>query len=50
METKERWLGRAHREGWLCIFEHEADRPLARLEAARPGRFRAVPVPSPGAP
>jgi glyoxylase-like metal-dependent hydrolase (beta-lactamase superfamily II) len=44
METKARWLARAHDEGWLCIFEHEADRPLARLEEERPGRYRAVPV------
>jgi glyoxylase-like metal-dependent hydrolase (beta-lactamase superfamily II) len=46
MENKERWLGRAHREGWLCIFVHEADRPLARLEEERPGRYRAVPLAS----
>lgn len=44
MENKELWLGRAHREGWLCIFEHEADRPLARLRETKPGRFEAVPI------
>lgn len=44
MENKELWLGRAHREGWLCIFEHEADRPLARLTETKPGRYEAVPV------
>ncbi|HUP42762.1 MAG TPA: MBL fold metallo-hydrolase [Thermoanaerobaculia bacterium] len=44
MATKDHWLGRAHREGWLCIFEHEADRPLARLDEERPGRFRAEPI------
>ncbi|MFP3942221.1 MAG: MBL fold metallo-hydrolase, partial [Thermoanaerobaculia bacterium] len=44
METKDHWLARAHREGWLCIFEHEADRPLARLAEERPGRLRADPV------
>jgi glyoxylase-like metal-dependent hydrolase (beta-lactamase superfamily II) len=44
METKARWLDRAHREGWLCIFEHEADRPLARLVEERPGRYRADPI------
>lgn len=44
MENKDLWLGRAHREGWLCIFEHEADRPLARLAEERPGRLRAVPI------
>lgn len=47
MENKELWLGRAHREGWLCIFEHEADRPLARLREIKPGRYEAVPVESP---
>ena len=44
METKARWLARAHDEGWLCLFEHEADRPVARLVEERPGRYRAVPV------
>lgn len=44
MESKDLWLGRAHREGWLCIFEHEADRPLARLVEERPGRYAAVPI------
>jgi hypothetical protein len=44
MENKELWLGRAHREGWICIFEHEADRPIARLSETKPGRYEAVPV------
>lgn len=44
METKDHWLARAHREGWLCIFEHEADRPLAHLAEERPGRLRAEPI------
>ena len=45
MANKDLWLGRAHREGWLCVFEHEADRPLARLVEEKPGRYRAVPEP-----
>jgi len=48
MENKDRWLAEAHREGWLCIFEHEADRPLARLTEERPGRYRAIPIEPPG--
>lgn len=44
MENKDSWLGRAAEEGWLCIFEHEADEPLARLVEERPGRLRAEPV------
>lgn len=44
MENKDLWLGRAADERWLCIFEHEADEPLARLVEERPGRLRAEPV------
>jgi len=44
MENKDLWLGRAAEERWLCIFEHEADEPLARLVEDRPGRLRAEPV------
>lgn len=44
MENKDLWLGRAAEGRWLCIFEHEADEPLARLEEERPGRYRAEPV------
>jgi len=46
MEHKDRWLGKAAEGDWLCIFEHEADRPLARLTEERPGRLKAEPVPS----
>ena len=44
MENKEHWLGGDHRAGWLCNFEHEADRPLARLRETKPGRYEAVPI------
>lgn len=44
LENKKTWLPRAHREGWLCVFEHDADTPLARLAEDKPGRYRAVPV------
>jgi len=46
MEHKDRWLGKAAAGGWLCIFEHEADQPLARLVEERPGRLKAEPVPA----
>lgn len=45
LENKKQWLPRAHDEGWLCLFEHDPEVPLARLEEERPGRFRAVPLP-----
>lgn len=44
LENKKAWLPRAHREGWLCVFEHDADTPLARLAEDKPGRYRAVPL------
>ncbi|MGH9380212.1 MAG: MBL fold metallo-hydrolase [Thermoanaerobaculia bacterium] len=44
LENKKLWLPRACEEGWLCLFEHDAEVPMARLEEERPGRFRAVPV------
>jgi len=46
MEHKDLWLGKAAEGDWLCIFEHEADQPLARLVEDRPGRLKAEPVPS----
>lgn len=45
LENKKIWLPRAAAEGWLSVFEHDADVPFARLAEDRPGRFRAVPVP-----
>ncbi len=44
METKEIWLDRAREGSWTCIFEHEADRPVARLAEDPRGRLRAEPV------
>ncbi len=45
MESKDLWLDRALAGSWTCIFEHEADRPVARLVADERGRLRAEPVP-----
>ena len=42
MANKQEWLPRACREGWLCVFEHDAEVPVARLVEERPGRYRAV--------
>ncbi|MEP7010684.1 MAG: MBL fold metallo-hydrolase [Acidobacteriota bacterium] len=47
LENKKKWLPRASEENWLCIFEHDAETPLARLASDRPGRFRVVPVAAP---
>ena len=44
LENKKLWLPRAAEEGWLSIFEHDPNVPLARLVADRPGRYRAEPV------
>jgi glyoxylase-like metal-dependent hydrolase (beta-lactamase superfamily II) len=44
MENKQLWLPRAAEEGWLCVFEHDADAPLGRLSVDRPGRYRAEPL------
>ena len=44
MANKQRWLPRAAEEGWLCLFEHDPETPLARLRETRPGRFTAEPV------
>ncbi len=46
LEEKKRWLPRAAQGGWLGIFEHDAEVPLARVVEDRPGRFRAVPEPA----
>jgi glyoxylase-like metal-dependent hydrolase (beta-lactamase superfamily II) len=51
LESKKLWLPRAAAgagKGWLGIFEHDADTPLARVVEERPGRFRAEPVSLPG--
>jgi glyoxylase-like metal-dependent hydrolase (beta-lactamase superfamily II) len=44
LENKKRWLPRAAEEGWLAIFEHDPEVPVARLAAERPGRYRAEPL------
>lgn len=44
LENKKRWLPRAAEEGWLAIFEHDPEVPIARLAAERPGRYRAEPL------
>jgi len=44
LENKKRWLPRAAEEGWLSIFEHDPEVPLARIVADRPGRYRAEPM------
>jgi glyoxylase-like metal-dependent hydrolase (beta-lactamase superfamily II) len=44
LENKKRWLPRAAEEGWLAIFEHDPQVPVARLAAERPGRYRAEPL------
>jgi glyoxylase-like metal-dependent hydrolase (beta-lactamase superfamily II) len=44
LETKKRWLPRAAAEGWLCVFEHDAETPLARLVEEKPGRFAAAAI------
>lgn len=44
VENKKRWLPRAAAEGWLCIFEHDPDVPVATLSEGPPGRFIAEPV------
>ncbi len=50
LDNKKKWLPRAAEGNWLCIFEHDADTPLARLASDRPGRFRVEPVPLEAAP
>jgi len=47
METlagKREWLPRAAAGGWLCVFEHDADTPFARIVEPKPGRFQAEPL------
>lgn len=44
LENKQRWLPRAAEGGWLSIFEHDPDVPLARLAADGRGGFLPEPV------
>ncbi|HEX8160759.1 MAG TPA: MBL fold metallo-hydrolase [Pyrinomonadaceae bacterium] len=41
LEAKKRLLPQAAREGWLCLFYHDADAPLCRL-VEEEGKLRAV--------
>ena len=44
LENKQRWLPRAADGGWLSIFEHDPEVPLARLAEDGRGGWRAEPV------
>lgn len=44
LENKKRWLPLAAEEGWLCVFEHDPEVPLARLVEDDRGRLKAEPV------
>jgi glyoxylase-like metal-dependent hydrolase (beta-lactamase superfamily II) len=44
LANKKIWLPRAAAEGWLAIFQHEAEEPLGRVVEEKPGRFRAEPA------
>ncbi|MET0625104.1 MAG: MBL fold metallo-hydrolase [Pyrinomonadaceae bacterium] len=41
LEAKRRLLPRAAREGWLCLFYHDPDEPLARVVEGEGGRLTA---------
>ncbi len=43
MANKKKWLPRAAKEGWLCLFGHEAEEPAGRLVEVKPGRYKAEP-------
>jgi glyoxylase-like metal-dependent hydrolase (beta-lactamase superfamily II) len=47
MENKARWLELAAQGRWICIFQHDPEVPVARLEIERPGRYRAEPLEEP---
>ncbi len=44
LENKKKLLPQVAREGWLCIFQHDPDTPVARLVESKPGRLEAVPL------
>jgi glyoxylase-like metal-dependent hydrolase (beta-lactamase superfamily II) len=44
MENKQVWLPRAAEGDWLCVFEHDAETPVARLRPAGRGRYQAEAV------
>jgi hypothetical protein len=43
VEAKKRLLPQAAREGWMCLFYHNPEQPLARI-VEEEGKFRALPV------
>jgi glyoxylase-like metal-dependent hydrolase (beta-lactamase superfamily II) len=43
LEAKKRLLPQAAREGWLCLFYHDAEAPLARI-VEEDGKLRAVEI------
>ncbi len=43
LDNKKLWLPRLAAEGWLAIFQHEAEHPVGRIVEEKPGRFRAMP-------
>ncbi len=43
LENKKKWIPRAAREEWLCLFSHDPDVPAAYLRE-RDGKFEAEPV------
>jgi glyoxylase-like metal-dependent hydrolase (beta-lactamase superfamily II) len=44
LAAKQEWLPRAAREGWLSIFEHDPEVPLARLVEGERGRLEPAPL------
>ncbi|MFU8804366.1 MAG: MBL fold metallo-hydrolase [Bradymonadaceae bacterium] len=44
VEEKREILYHASREGWILIFEHDPDMPMARVEMDSRGQPRAIPV------
>jgi glyoxylase-like metal-dependent hydrolase (beta-lactamase superfamily II) len=50
LAEKKRWLPQAAAEGWLCIFEHDPERPLGRVVEEKSGRFKAVDIDGAGEP
>jgi glyoxylase-like metal-dependent hydrolase (beta-lactamase superfamily II) len=43
LENKRKWIPQAAREGWLCIFTHDANVPAAYLRE-REGKYEVEPV------
>jgi glyoxylase-like metal-dependent hydrolase (beta-lactamase superfamily II) len=41
LEAKKKLLPQAARENWICLFYHDPDQPLARIEEAE-GKFQAI--------